>query len=65
MAICLGEGKNFDYIEKLNEELKIFSKVIPVAHPRFIMQYRRKTISTYRERYSEILLKALEKLKPT
>lgn len=46
-AFCLGEGENFRFIQKLNEEEKWFDTIIPLAHPRFIMQYKRKTVSGY------------------
>ncbi|MEK6783349.1 MAG: uracil-DNA glycosylase family protein [Bacteroidota bacterium] len=46
-AFCLGEGKNFKFISGLNEEHHFFKKIIPLAHPRFIMQYRRKKLDEY------------------
>jgi hypothetical protein len=55
VCYCLGEGENFKYISKLNEEYKFFKKVIPLAHPRFIMQYRRKKIAEYVNDYREKL----------
>ena len=51
VAFCLGEGDNFKYLSKLNEREKIFEKIIPLAHPRFIMQYRRKRVPEYIEDY--------------
>jgi hypothetical protein len=50
-AFCLGEGVNFKYFVKLNEREKIFKAVIPLAHPRFIMQYKRKLVKAYVEDY--------------
>lgn len=47
VAICLGEGKNFEYLQKLNAEFHFFETILPTAHPRFIMQYRRKTKDIY------------------
>ena len=44
---CIGEGKNNDFLCELNEEHRWFEKVIPLAHPRFIMQYRRKKLNEY------------------
>jgi hypothetical protein len=46
-AFCLGEGENFRYLRRLNEEEKWFDAIIPLAHPRFIMQYRRKMVDEY------------------
>ena len=53
ICYCLGEGENFRYISKLNSEFNFFGKVIPLAHPRFIMQYRRKKITEYVNDYKE------------
>lgn len=53
VCYCLGEGENFKYISKLNGELQIFKKVVPLAHPRFIMQYRRKKIMEYVNDYKQ------------
>jgi hypothetical protein len=39
---CLGQGKNFEYLSMLNDELKLFSQIVPLPHPRWVMQYRRK-----------------------
>jgi hypothetical protein len=50
-AFCLGEGKNFQYLSNLNNELKLFRKIIPLPHPRFIMQYKLKRKEEYIERY--------------
>jgi hypothetical protein len=50
-VFCLGEGENFKYFVKLNEKEKIFKTVIPLAHPRFIMQYKRRLVKEYVEGY--------------
>lgn len=54
-CICVGEGKNFDFLEALNNEHRWFKKIIPLAHPRFIMQYRRKQLSKYIQSYLDQL----------
>jgi hypothetical protein len=41
-CFCIGGEKNFKFLSALNEEHKFFQKIIPLSHPRFIMQYRRK-----------------------
>ena len=51
ICYCLGEGDNFKFLNRLNDELKIFQKIVPLAHPRFIMQYRRKRLDEYVESY--------------
>lgn len=54
-AICFGNGKNFNYLNKLNSDNGFFEKIIPVEHPRFIMQYRRKKLDEYIDKYLNIL----------
>jgi hypothetical protein len=51
IAFCLGEGKNFMYLSKLNNEIKFFNKIIPLPHPRFIMQYKLKRKGEYIDKY--------------
>ena len=50
-AYCLGEGKNYKYLQTLNKEMKWFKEIIPLAHPRFIMQYRLKRKEEYINQY--------------
>jgi hypothetical protein len=52
-AFCLGDGKNFQYLSKLNKELQLFEHIIPLSHPRFIMQYRLKKKQEYINYYLE------------
>ncbi len=52
---CVGEGKNVDFLRKLNTEFRWFDDIIPLAHPRFIMQYRRKQLNAYIDKYLEAL----------
>jgi len=55
VAFCLGDGKNYKYLSKLNEEMKFFKKIIPLSHPRFIMQYKLKKKDEYIKSYLEKL----------
>jgi hypothetical protein len=50
-CFCLGEGKNFEFLRKLNQRHSFFKQVIPLPHPRFIMQYRRKRLNEFVELY--------------
>ena len=54
-AICLGEGKNMKYLEKLNEKLDLFGEIISLPHPRWVMQYRFKRKEEFIEKYLEVL----------
>ena len=38
----IGMGKNVNYIQYLNKKYKLFEKITPLPHPRWIMQYRLK-----------------------
>ncbi len=55
VCFCLGEGENYKYLLKLNEQHKFFGKVISLPHPRFIMQYKRKRVDEYLGIYLEKL----------
>lgn len=54
-ALCVGGGKNFKYLQELNKSMKMFEKIIPVDHPRFVMQYRRKAKAQYVKKYLDAL----------
>ncbi len=54
-CICLGQGKNFKYFYNLNARHKFFDCIIPLPHPRWIMQYRRKKIDEYVLKYIDTL----------
>ncbi len=53
-AVSLGK-KNAKYLEEINSELKYFDEIKVLEHPRFIMQYRRKKLDFYINKYLEIL----------
>ncbi len=48
---CLGEGENYKYFKRINEKHGFFKTIIPLPHPRWIMQYRRKKVKDYIEIY--------------
>jgi hypothetical protein len=56
-AICIGGGKNFKFLTELNDHHHFFDEVIPVDHPRFIMQYRRRQLDEYIKKYLDALKK--------
>ena len=47
VCFCVGGEKNFRFLKTLNEDQGFFEKIIPLPHPRFIMQYRRKKKDEY------------------
>ena len=55
VCFCLGEGENHRFLSRLNKEYKFFRTLVPLPHPRFIMQYRRKKLESYVRRYISAL----------
>jgi hypothetical protein len=58
VAIVLGTGKNFAFLERLNDEHEFFDSLVSVEHPRFIMQYRRPHIARFLDKYEQVLVEA-------
>ncbi len=58
VAIVLGTGKNFAFLDRLNDEHHFFDKLVGVEHPRFIMQYRRPHVARFLDKYDQILTAA-------
>jgi hypothetical protein len=52
-CFCLGTGKNYKFLVSLNNDLRLFGKIIPLEHPRFIMQYKSKQKQVYINKYLE------------
>lgn len=50
-CICIGGEKNFKFLSALNKEQQWFKEIIPLPHPRFILQYRRKQKDEYVHQY--------------
>ncbi len=50
-VFCLGTGKNEKFITQLNKDQHFFDMLIPLEHPRFIMQYKAKTKQQYIQKY--------------
>lgn len=55
IAICLGEGQNYKYFKGLNEQMKWFDKIIPLPHPRYVLQYKRKEKEKFINKYISTL----------
>lgn len=65
VCICLGEGKNYKYLQKLNHKHHFFKQILPLPHPRFILQYRRKRLIEFLDQYQNTFITALASLKQT
>jgi hypothetical protein len=55
VCFSLGEGENYKYITKLNQKFIFFNEVVPLPHPRFVMQYRRKRVDEFILMYKDKL----------
>lgn len=55
VAYCLGQGKNYSFLKHLNEKNKWWDNIIPLPHPRWIMQYRLKQMDSFVEMYLQAL----------
>jgi hypothetical protein len=47
VCFCLGTGKNFKYFQKINLQNRVFKEIIPLEHPRYIMQYKSRQRNKY------------------
>ena len=56
-CFCIGGEKNFKYLDGLNKRYKWFGEIVPLPHPRFIMQYRRKQIPQFIQLYLDAIKK--------
>lgn len=56
-CLCIGGEKNFKYLSGLNNRFHWFKEIVPLPHPRFIMQYRRKEIAPFIQLYLEAMKK--------
>lgn len=55
VCFCIGGEKNLKHLSSLNEMYGWFTHIIPLPHPRFIMQYRRKFKDEYIKEYIDKL----------
>lgn len=51
ICFCMGTGKNANFILNLNKEYNFFDKIIPLEHPRYIIQYKTKMMQFYVDKY--------------
>ena len=65
VAVVLGTGKNHAFLNRLNDEQRFFGKLLVVDHPRFIMQYRRKRVNEYLDKYEATLRSCLDQSRNT
>lgn len=51
IGFCFGTGKNEKFLKIINEKYKFFKEIVPLEHPRFIMQYKSATKQDYIDKY--------------
>lgn len=51
VCLCIGSGENYQYLSRLNDSKHYFKKIIPLEHPRYIMQYNSRNKSYYIDKY--------------
>lgn len=51
VCFCFGTGKNEKFLRELNDKYGFFKKIIALEHPRFIIQYKAKSIQLYIDKY--------------
>ncbi len=57
-CICIGGEKNFRFFNDLNQKHGWFQEILPLPHPRFILQYRRREKQAYLTQYLETFARA-------
>lgn len=59
VALCMGQGKNAAYFQKINAIHKFFEQILVLPHPRWVMQYRRKSLPEFLQLYVNTLRTAV------
>jgi len=62
VAIILGTGNNQKYFELLNRQYKFLDKFFVLEHPRYIMQYKRKSETFYINKFKKVMKTALSEI---
>lgn len=55
ICYCIGSGENYNFLAQINKKYNIFAKIIPLEHPRFIMQYNSKRKAEFLQKYLSAL----------
>ena len=51
VCFCFGTGKNEKFLRRVNDKYKFFKTLVPLEHPRFIMQYKTAEKQFYIDKY--------------
>lgn len=55
VCYCIGSGENYTYLSQMNKKYYFFDNIIPLEHPRFIMQYNLKNKDMFVNKYLNAL----------
>lgn len=55
IVYCIGSGENYAYLVNLNNKYHFFEKIVPLEHPRFIMQYNSNRKDEFLQKYLDAL----------
>lgn len=59
VAFSLGRGKNYKFLSDLNSKCGLFSKLVALPHPRWVMQYRYPQRTKFAHMYASEIHKYL------
>lgn len=54
-VFCMGTGKNYKFLKMLMKEKELFEEIVPLEHPRYVIQYKLKSKGKYIEKYLDAL----------
>ena len=54
VCFCIGSGDNFKFLTNINNEHHFFDTIVPLEHPRFIMQYNADRKEEFMQKYVNI-----------
>lgn len=58
VVYCVGTGKNLAFLHQLNERLGLFDRIVALEHPRYVMQYKTRSMQLYIDKYLQALFGA-------
>lgn len=55
IAYSIGQGQNLKFLNELNKEHQLFDQILPLPHPRWVLQYRLKRKAEFIQQYIDLL----------
>lgn len=55
VCYCIGSGENYKFLSSVNKKYEFFDNIIPLEHPRYIMQYNTKNKDIFLKKYLDAL----------